>query len=156
MNKYVFDNGPLRILIRHFYEKRFPTLWDRFDFLIKSENLFSVREVFKEIERKDNDLLEWAQNRHELFLIPTEDEMLFVKQILAIPHFQQLITKEQQLTGYPAADPFVIACAKIKNAVVVTTEKEKPHSAKIPNVCKHFHIPCIGLEEFMEKEGWKF
>jgi hypothetical protein len=32
----------------------------------------------------------------------------------------------------------------------------KPNAAKIPNICKHFKIPCMTLEEFMEAEGWQF
>jgi len=32
----------------------------------------------------------------------------------------------------------------------------KENSAKIPNVCDHFDIPYLNLEEFMEKENWTF
>jgi hypothetical protein len=32
----------------------------------------------------------------------------------------------------------------------------KPHAAKIPNICQHFTVPCMTLEEFMEAEGWRF
>lgn len=55
-------------------------------------------------------------------------------------------------------DPFVIACARINQATVVTEEgwqrggkslALKPNAATIPNVCAHFKIPCIDLEEFM-------
>jgi hypothetical protein len=27
---------------------------------------------------------------------------------------------------------------------------------KNPNICQHFRIPCMSLEEFMEGEGWVF
>jgi len=51
----------------------------------------------------------------------------------------------------------VIAKANsIQNGCVVTTEKYKKNASQIPNVCKHFNIPCINLEQFMEKEKWKF
>lgn len=156
MSKYVFDTGPLRILVHHFYQDRFPTLWNKFELLVEKGNLFSVREVFQEITRKENDLLEWAKTRKDLFRIPTEEEINFVTKILKIAHFQQLVSNEQRLTGYPAADPFVIACGKVQSAIVVTTEQEKPNSAKMPNVCKHFKIECIELEEFMKREKWRF
>lgn len=32
----------------------------------------------------------------------------------------------------------------------------KPNAAKIPNICDHFKIPCMTLEQFMEAEGWVF
>ncbi len=80
-------------------------------------------------------------------------------------HFQSLIGEQQRLKGNPVADPFVIACAKARNATVVTEEgwtrtgaplTPKPNAAKIPNVCKHFHVPCVDLEAFMQEQGWKF
>jgi hypothetical protein len=50
----------------------------------------------------------------------------------------------------------VIACAKVNSGTVVTEEQIKPHAAKIPNVCKHFDIPCVDLEGFMRQQGWAF
>jgi hypothetical protein len=35
-------------------------------------------------------------------------------------------------------------------------ERFKPNAVKIPNICKHFEIPYLDLEGFMEKEGWVF
>jgi hypothetical protein len=32
----------------------------------------------------------------------------------------------------------------------------KPNAARIPNICRHFGVPHLSLEEFMEKEGWEF
>lgn len=156
MNKYVFDNGSFRDLVNHFYRKRFPTLWDKFDSLVRDERLFSVREVLKEIEKRDNDLLDWAKSVPSLFRTPEEAELILVREIFKIPHFQTLISESQQLSGWPGADPFLIASAKINEAIVVTPEKEKPNAAKIPNVCKHFNVRCVGLEEFMEIEKWEF
>jgi hypothetical protein len=60
------------------------------------------------------------------------------------------------MKGEPVADPFVIACVKIKVGTVVTQEQLKPNAAKIPNVCSHFNVPCIDLERFMQQQGWAF
>jgi hypothetical protein len=35
-------------------------------------------------------------------------------------------------------------------------EKFKANAAKIPNICRHFGIRCLTLEEFMEAENWRF
>jgi hypothetical protein len=56
----------------------------------------------------------------------------------------------------PVADPFVIACAKIRGGTVVTEERLKPNAARIPNICQHFGIPCTNLEGFMQLMGWNF
>lgn len=100
-----------------------------------------------------------------MFSTPTGAELLFVAEIFRIRHFQGLIGAQQRLKGTPVADPFVIACAKVNQATVVTEEGWqrggkslvlKPNAAKIPNVCAHFKIPCIDLEEFMHQQGWTF
>ena len=64
--------------------------------------------------------------------------------------------KKKLLKGGPFADPFIIAKAKIINAVVVSQEKYKENAVKIPNICKYFNIECINLEGFLTKENWKF
>jgi hypothetical protein len=44
----------------------------------------------------------------------------------------------------------------MESGTVVTMEKFKPHAAKIPNICRHFGIACMTLEEFMGVENWRF
>lgn len=39
---------------------------------------------------------------------------------------------------------------------IVEWEGEPPNGAKIPNICRHFGIPCMSLEGFMEAEDWTF
>ena len=91
-----------------------------------------------------------------VFTTPSPEETKFVSEIFQIQHFQGLISERNRLKGSPVADPFVIACAKVKNGTVVTYEKFKPNANKIPNVCAHFKIPCINFEEFMKTQNWKF
>jgi uncharacterized protein DUF4411 len=101
-------------------------------------------------------VLAWAKSNSAVFTTPSAAETAFVATILAVPHFQALINTKAALNGWPVADPFVIACAKVKGGTVVTEEKLKPNAAKIPNVCGHFQIPCINLEMFMRAMGWSF
>jgi predicted nucleic acid-binding protein len=156
MTKYVFDTGVFINLFRYYYRKRFPTLWEKFDLLVNESRIFSVREVFKEFEKKDDDILEWAKKNSVLFKIPNTEELQFIREIFQNQHFQILVSEKVRGIASSSADGFLIASAKIHDAVLVTTEKYKPNSAKIPNVCEHFKIPCIDLEEFMEQESWEF
>ena len=50
----------------------------------------------------------------------------------------------------------MIAKAAVTERTVVTMEKLKPHAATIPNICDHFGVPWVTLEDFMETEGWEF
>ena len=88
--------------------------------------------------------------------MPDAQELEFVAEILAVKQFQPLIGEKQRLKGSPVADPFVIACAKVRGGIVVTEEKHKPNSAKIPTICHHFEIECIDLEAFMARQEWSF
>ena len=155
--KYVFDSGPLIDLFRYYYLSRFPSLWKKFHVLVSKGKLISVREVFNEISSGEDALATWAKEQKDgLFSPSTAKEFQFVSKIFKTQHFQTMIRKREMLQGKPVADPFVIARAKILDCQVVTTEIFKDNSANIPNVCKHFSIPCVDLEGFMQQEGWTF
>lgn len=154
---YVFDTNSLSNL-KHFYPGIFKSVWQGLETLIKNGELISTREVWKEMERGNSNkhTNHFFKTHKEIFTMPTAAELQFVAEIFQHKHFQMLIGEQQRLKGTPVADPFVIACAKIKGGTVVTEEQLKPHAAKIPNVCQHFNIPCINLETFMQHQGWSF
>ena len=155
---YVFDNSSLSNL-KHFYPEVFKSVWFGLDDLIEKGNLISTREVWRELQNGNptGHVNEWLKERKHIFKTPTNEELQFVAEIFKIKHFQSLIGRQQQLKGTPVADPFVIACAKVKeNGVVVTEESFKNNDAKIPNVCQHFDIPCINLKDFMQQQDWAF
>ena len=119
--------------------------------------LVSTREVFREIEDSSiESLLKWAKDNRSLFGTPTAEEGAFVGKIYAISRFQQNIEQKKLLRGGKVADAFVIARAACEGRTVVTGEVMKPNAVKIPNICKHFDVPCMSLAEFMDAEGWKF
>lgn len=154
---YVFDTSSFRVL-NNYFPKNFPTVWKNFDLLVKEKNFISVQEVFKELQpgRNKEFLLTWVESNKNIFFKPTQDKMLFVSKIFAIKQFQNLVAEKQRLKGSPVADPFIIACAKVRNGCVITEEKGKPNAAKIPNICQHFSIECTNVEGLMEREGWRF
>jgi hypothetical protein len=154
---YVFDNGPFSMLFRNFFPTVFTSLWENFDSLIASEAIVSTREVAREIEGSPlEELRAWATDHPDVFPSPTAQEAAFVSEIYGVPHFQQNIETQKVLKGGLIADPFVIAKARVESKILVTTEKFKPNAAKIPNICQHFAIPCLSVQEFMESEGWRF
>lgn len=154
---YVSDTSSIRSL-QHFYPSVFKTIWGGLDGLVQQQKLISTREVWKELEGQNvsADVLAWAKQNKQIFTTPNATELQFVAQIFQIQHFQSLIGEKQRLKGTPVADPFVIACVKIKGGTVVTEEQQKPNAAKIPNVCAHFNVPCIDLERFMQQQKWIF
>lgn len=152
---YVFDTSSI-IVLGHYFPDRFPTFWSNFEGAIASGDVVSVREVLKELASPREWLMEWVNLHKEMFLIPGPEETNFVATIFKVPHFQMLVTETQRLRGQPVADPFVIACAKVRSGTVVTEESSKPNSARIPNVCSHFGVACTNMERFLAANGWKF
>jgi hypothetical protein len=153
---YVFDTNSLSEL-NAYYPDIFKAFWNKFDVLVAAQTVISTREVRPELEAsgKEN-IMKWAKANSGIFTMPTAPELAFVGQILAIPKFQALIGQKAILRGTPVADPFLIACARVKGGTVVSQEKLKPNAAKIPNVCAHFNITCIDLEGFMRAQNWSF
>jgi hypothetical protein len=144
---YVFDTSAFIELFRHFYPSRFPTLWDSFDDLVERECIVSVREVLNEVTRYHvNDrLAEWVNGHKEVFATPSTDELSTVRSIFENQHFRMLISKKSMLQGTPVADPFIVARAHRRGAVVVSQEEYKPNAAKIPNVCESLDVECVTL-----------
>lgn len=155
---FIFDTNSLSNILNHYYASHFPSFWARFDLMIKSKNIISVREVYNELtNRFEEDKIERIMNENsEFFANPTIDELNFITQIYAIQHFQQNLDKKRILSGGFFADPFVIAKAWKLNAGVVTEEENKPNAARIPNICDHFNIPCLKFEGFLNENDWTF
>ena len=154
---YVFDNSPLSTLFRNYYRKRFPSLWEKFDSIVEENRLLSTREVLNEINDSSIEALrDWGKDNAEIFSTPTAGEGEFVAGIFAVRNFQHNIEQKKLYKGGYNADPFVIAKAAVISGTVVSMEQHSPNAAKIPNICEHFGIPCLSLEEFMEAEGWEF
>lgn len=157
---YVFDSSSLSVL-SYFPPDNFPTLWNALGALVSENRILSVREVLNELRNRPRihvpPFLElWVRKNRAVFQTPTEAEMSFVAEIFAIRHFQHMVGLRQRLQGTPVADPFVIAAAKVRSGCVVTEESAKPNSARMPDVCCHFAVPCTNFAGFMQKEGWRF
>jgi hypothetical protein len=153
---YAIDTSAISALHRNYYRSRFVTLWKLFDEMVAAGTFTSTREVARELEDQGGAAHDWAQNNPNLFVVPDAKEGAFVGQVFAIKHFQANIEKQKLMRGGRNADPFLIARAAVSGSTVLTMEQLKPNAAKIPNICGHFEIPCVDLEQFMEMEKWTF
>jgi len=154
---YVFDSSSF-IVVGHYFPSNFPSFWERFNSAILESQIVSVREAYRELDNRAtrHHLIDWVNRNKEIFLVPSPEETQFVAEIFSVRHFQQLINEKQRLTASPAADPFIVASAKVRNACVVTEESFKKNAAKIPNVCDHYGIEWVTIQGFMDKERWRF
>lgn len=160
MMDYTLDSNTLSTIHRFYYKDAFPSFWSKFDDLVKSGRASSVSEVEAELTRHTG-LVSAVQELKLLnpgfFSVPSPGEQEFIVQIFSVPHFRALISAKAIAKGTSVADPFLIA--KVGAAIsgcVVTEETRRPNAVSIPNVCDHFGIECINLQQLMEREGWRF
>ncbi len=151
--KYVIDSGPI-IELKSYYTDVFVTLWENFDKLIRQGDIISNSEVYREIQRRDDDAKGIADRYKFIFKKPEVEELKYVQEILQ--KHKELIRVKNILGGLPVADPFVIAQAIVNKSILITSETFKPNSHNIPNICKEYGVQCIGLKEFFQLEDWTF
>lgn len=142
---------------KHYRPDVFPTFWKEIDNLIEQDTIFSCHDVFLELERQKDDLLDWADERKHIFEQPTED---ITKEMAAfMPRYQNFVYKGG--ASINAADPWLIIHAKLAGATVVTyerrAEKKNPKKPpKIPDVCDELNIECLGVVDFLAANGLSF
>lgn len=151
---YSVDTSALIDGIQVYYRlDNFPALWSYIDGLIEAGRFFISEEVAEEVKVKDDDVHAWLLERQDGFVIETDGAVISqVKRILAA--YDKLVKEMRNKTR---ADPFVIAVAQLRSAVVVTGEGAgSSNRPTIPFVCGDLGIDCISLPEIVEREGWTF
>ncbi len=98
---YVFDSNSLIDLFKHYYPSRFPSLWEKFDALVLSENITSVREVATEITQRDDRLSDWTKTNKTIFPISSADELKIVADIFVKITFRPIFTKRNAFRVKP-------------------------------------------------------
>jgi predicted nucleic acid-binding protein len=125
----------------------FKTLWASIETLVDEGVIIASDEVYVEIAKKDDDLHDWIQARKAMLVAPEEAIQERVAELLG--KYPRLVDTAK---GRSQADPFVIATAIERGAVVVTGElmgtAEKP---RIPFVCQAEGVRCITFLEMIRE-----
>jgi len=160
-NIYVIDASSLIDLNKYNPIDVYPSVWASLGEIIKKGFLVSPKEVYKEISKKDDKLLEWAKKQKNFFKEPTEKQIEIIKDIL------QKYPSIVNVDGRNSADPFVIALAiemmnnnqqtlfPIKR-IVVTEEKLRGNQVRIPFICQNYNIECLNVIDMFRAEGITF
>lgn len=154
MNKYVFDTGVWVVLFRHYPESTFSGLWKNFNSMVSEDRILSSSEVLRELKSYEDSIYQQAKDIDRVFSKPSVEELKIIKDLAN--KYKYLVSARNINNGSPVADCHVIALAKITGGIVVTTERFKPNSQKIPNICKELGVGCLDLHKLFEQEKWKF
>ncbi len=140
-----------------------PGFWEALAEWAEQAIICSPLPVYDELVRSRDQLSEWAKNHREtLFVNPDQATVTAYSRIANLvnrryePHHVQ-----DFLSG---ADPWVIACAKAHNLVVVTMEALKQEQRdqgsgrykgriKIPNVCQLVRVGYINTFDLLRALG---
>jgi len=141
-------------LERYYPEEAFPALWDRVDGLIDEGRFLLSEEVWEEIKSKDAVAKAWCEDRQDRLVVPTDSGVASAVQEILVDH-ERLV---MNMKGRNRADPFVIALAQLKGAVVLTGEGSDgtANRPKIPYICQEIGLPCCRFLEMIRLEGWRF
>ncbi len=137
--------------------EHFPGLWGKMSEASKKGILISTELVFDELntqEGKEDGILTWASEHKDMFIKMDDATAIAVAEV--IKKYPLLV---DTLTDRNQADPYLIALAKVKNAIVVSEEgsaHNSPKKMKIPDVCSKEGIRCIKLLPMLKEFGWKF
>lgn len=154
MTIFCFDTSAfLDAWTRSYPPDVFPPLWRAIEDEIAAGRIIAPEEVRVEFAKKDDSILKWAKKQRELFVDLDNAQQLTVSEILS--RFPKLIDTRRGRSG---ADPFVVALAKVRGAVVVTGENDdgSPKSPKIPTVCTAYGVRAIKPLDFIRANRWVF
>ncbi len=154
MSIYCFDTSAfLDAWNRHYPPDVFPQLWNAIEERIAAGTIVTPEEVQVELAKKDDALLKWAKRQAGLFCDLDEPQQVSATEVLA--KLPRLIDTRKGRSG---ADPFVVALARTRGAVVVTGENDDgtPEKPKIPTACGAFGIRCIRMLAFIREQHWIF
>ena len=156
--RYSIDTSSLIAAWRERYPVRhFAPFWGKLETLLLDVIVVVSKEVFNEVERKDEELFDWLKQRSES-VIEIDDAIQ--------PHVSLIMTNYPKLadtrTGKFGADPWVIALSMTSSPkLTVITEEGKDGTAKrpkIPFVCEQteIQVPCTNLLGLIQAEDWIF
>jgi len=128
-------------------------LWQRFEALIRDGDMRASSMVLAELERIEDELLEWAKAQGTLFIELDRPQQESVRGMLA--DFPGLVPAGEDRIN---ADPFVIALAIRDGSTVISQERRSgnPATPKIPNVCAARDVECMNFVQFIARQGWVF
>ena len=151
--RYSLDSDAIINAWRDYPIVNFPNIWEWVE-LLGSEQIGGMSEVvFKELERGGDECYNWFKERKELFVYPNDEEIQYEVRRLVNTYNNFGLT-----TGKNEGDPYVIALAKVKGAVVVTNESPSNdmNGPKIPDICRVEGIQRIKFVQVITKEGVVF
>lgn len=175
MSVYCFDSSAFLYMgrFRYPYYPRdvFPRLWKNIETLVARGKLFICQEAFEEMAGGQRESSQSASSADEIAVWLNAMKTNHAS-FCGLTNQSAQERAEEISRDYPKlikqrrlkdADPYIIAHARERDAVVVTQElpsqnpQVRPDAMdSISTVCRHLQIPCVDLVGFMRREQMVF
>lgn len=151
--KFCLDSNVLIEAWNGYYAPGFcKDYWKCLEELSDRGSIFVTEKVFREIEKRDDELFKWVKQQKELLVREiSKDVESNLQRIYLSERNRRLI---DSIKGRSIADPWVIAHAMAEKATVVTKENYESNPTKrikIPNVCEEMGVPWMNDFEFIRE-----
>jgi hypothetical protein len=150
--QYILDSSALFDLKRDYPISIFPTLWQNFNELCKNGHIVAPREVLREINKGNDELVEWAGEFEHMFLEPTDKEVDILREVMK--YYPPKVIEKYGTN--PWADPLIVSAAKHFRLPIIQHETTDPNQHKIPTIAAKFDVKCIRLVNLFDEQSWKF
>lgn len=153
---YCIDTSAL-IDLRPFRRTVFVTLWANLDGLVAEDRLISPDEVLHELERGDDELLQWAREHRSMFKQIDEQVWMLARDVAK--RFPTLVDHTKLSAD---ADAFVVAVvlaqpvSLLSKFAVVAHERTRMRKARIGDACAHYGLDYLSIQDMFDREGWRF
>lgn len=155
---YLVDTNFLGTLASVYPDTVFPTLWEKLEVALSSDDVFFHEEVDKELAVWGAPEYAWYQEniREDQIILPDQEEVDCYQEVVEWvalgrePKYQDAAVTE----FLDEADSWLVASAYRYGATIVTNEVSAPNSlkrVKIPDVAVQFGVPCISALEFLQR-----
>ncbi|MBN8786214.1 MAG: DUF4411 family protein [Terrimonas sp.] len=139
-----------------------PSFWGFMEQHFIDGDFIITNKVVDEIKKGKDELASWIQSHlssKELDCHADASIMTHYASIMSWGnnHAQYNSLAKQEFSDFENADPFIVATALEKSAVVVSQEVSAPNSQKsikIPDVCKQFNVSHIGTFTLLRRFGF--
>ncbi len=138
-----------------------PDFWDALSGLGNEKRLLVSDQVLEELKEggADSPLYLWLKNRETHLCVPSNRAVQKEQQRLVRTYHRMGFGVNNVPSGKDYADPFVVAVACIRGALVITDEtmRRRPESKiRIPEVCRLEGLRARPIHAIIREEGWRF
>ncbi|MGH8926320.1 MAG: DUF4411 family protein [Acidimicrobiia bacterium] len=144
----------------HYSFETVPGFWTWLKNANANGDVFSIQRVRDELLAGDDDLTEWAKDRHDEFFLPPDPPLLAALSVVATwvtsePRFTEAAVR----TFLDSADYFLVGQAMTRDMIVVTHEVSAPQSratVKLPDACTAMNVAYMSPFRMLKNENAVF